>query len=62
MNLLGKVDSLLIIPERPPQARDGPEDHLRQRLAIADDVLRQAVLSISELIKNTGFINPTSRT
>ena len=51
----GKVDSFYCI-ERPPEVRHGPQTTFANAL-IADDVLRQAVVSISELIKNTGFIN-----
>ena len=48
-NLRTKVDSLVIIPN----------DRLKfaNAFEVADDVLRQAVQSISDLIKNTGFIN-----
>ena len=56
-DLLGKVDSLLIIPnDRLKYATDQKVTFVNA-FEIADDVLRQAVVSISDLIKNTGFIN-----
>ena len=52
-----KVDSLVIIPnERLKHATD-QKITFANAFGIADDVLRQAVQSISDLIKNTGFIN-----
>ena len=52
-----KVDSLVIIPnERLKHATD-QKITFANAFEIADDVLRQAVVSISDLIKNTGFIN-----
>lgn len=55
--LISKVDSLLIIPnERLKHATD-QKITLTNAFEIADDVLRQAVTSISDLIKSTGFIN-----
>ena len=55
--LLGRVDSLLIIPnDRLTYATD-QKVTLANAFEIADDVLKQAVTSISDLIKNTGFIN-----
>lgn len=55
--LLGKVDSLLVIPnERLKHATD-QKITFANAFEIADDVLKQAVQSISDLIKNTGFIN-----
>ena len=52
-----KVDSLVIIPnERLKHATD-QKITFANAFEIADDVLRQAVQSISDLIKNTGFIN-----
>jgi cell division protein FtsZ len=56
-NLLGKVDSLLIIPNDRLKHATDQKLTFANAFAIADDVLRQAVVSISELIKNTGFIN-----
>ncbi|NLM84012.1 MAG: cell division protein FtsZ [Clostridiales bacterium] len=56
-NLLGKVDSLLIIPNDRLKHVTDQKITFANAFAIADDVLRQAVLSIAELIKNTGFIN-----
>ncbi|MBQ3103446.1 MAG: cell division protein FtsZ [Oscillospiraceae bacterium] len=55
--LRGKVDSLVIIPnERLKHATD-QKITFANAFEIADDVLRQAVQSISDLIRNTGFIN-----
>ena len=55
--LKDKVDSLVIIPnERLKHATD-QKITFANAFEIADDVLRQAVVSISDLIKNTGFIN-----
>ncbi len=56
-SLLGKVDSLLIIPNDRLKFATDQKLTFANAFAIADDVLRQAVVSISELIKNTGFIN-----
>ena len=55
--LLGKVDSLLIIPNDRLKYATDQKITLANAFEIADDVLRQAVTSISDLIKNTGFIN-----
>jgi len=55
--LLGKVDSLLIIPNDRLKFATDQKITLANAFEIADDVLRQAVTSISDLIKNTGFIN-----
>ena len=55
--LKDKVDSLVIIPnERLKHATD-QKITFANAFAIADDVLRQAVQSISDLINDTGFIN-----
>ena len=55
--LKDKVDSLLIIPnERLKHATD-QKITFANAFEIADDVLRQAVQSISDLIRDTGFIN-----
>ena len=52
-----KVDALVIIPnERLKHATD-QKITFANAFEIADDVLRQAVLSISDLIRETGFIN-----
>ncbi|MGE4483605.1 MAG: cell division protein FtsZ [Oscillospiraceae bacterium] len=56
-NLLGKVDSLLIIPNDRLKHVTDQKITLANGFQIADDVLLQAVTSISDLIKNTGFIN-----
>ena len=55
--LLGKVDSLLIIPNDRLKYATDQKVTLANAFEIADDVLRQAVSSISDLIKNTGLIN-----
>ena len=55
--LLGRVDSLLIIPNDRLKYATDQKITLANAFEIADDVLRQAVTSISDLIKNTGFIN-----
>jgi cell division protein FtsZ len=55
--MLGKVDSLLIIPNDRLKFATDQKVTLANAFEIADDVLRQAVTSISDLIKNTGFIN-----
>jgi len=55
--LLGKVDSLLIIPNDRLKYATDQKVTLANAFDIADDVLHQAVTSISDLIKNTGFIN-----
>ena len=55
--LLGKVDSLLIIPNDRLKFATDQKITLANAFEIADDVLHQAVTSISDLIKNTGFIN-----
>ena len=55
--LKDKVDSLVIIPnERLKHATD-QKITFANAFDIADDVLRQAVQSISDLINDTGFIN-----
>ena len=56
-DLLGRVDSLLIIPNDRLKFATDQKVTLANAFEIADDVLRQAVTSISDLIKNTGFIN-----
>ena len=55
--LLGRVDSLLIIPNDRLKFATDQKVTLANAFEIADDVLLQAVTSISDLIKNTGFIN-----
>lgn len=55
--LLDKVDSLLIIPNDRLKYATDQKVSLANAFEIADDVLRQAVTSISDLITNTGFIN-----
>lgn len=55
--LLTKVDSLLIIPNDRLKFATDQKITLANAFEIADDVLQQAVSSISNLIKNTGFIN-----
>ncbi|MBQ3403803.1 MAG: cell division protein FtsZ [Oscillospiraceae bacterium] len=56
-SLLGKVDSLLIIPNDRLKHATDQKLTFANAFEIADDVLLQAVISIAELIKNTGFIN-----
>lgn len=55
--LLSRVDSLLIIPNDRLKYATDQKVTLANAFEIADDVLHQAVTSISDLIKNTGFIN-----
>ncbi len=55
--LRGKVDSLVIIPNDRLKFATDQKITFANAFGIADDVLRQAVQSISDLIKNTGFIN-----
>ena len=55
--LKGKVDSLVIIPNERLKFATDQKITFNNAFKIADDVLRQAVQSISDLIKNTGFIN-----
>ncbi len=55
--LLGKVDSLLVIPNDRLKFATDQKITMRNAFAIADEVLHQAVTSISGLIKDTGFIN-----
>jgi len=56
-NLLAKVDSLLVIPNDRLKAVSDQRLTFANAFEIADSVLHQAVVSISELIKKTGFIN-----
>ena len=55
--LIGKVDSLLIIPNERLKFASDQKITMMNAFRIADEVLLQAVTSISDLIKNTGFIN-----
>jgi cell division protein FtsZ len=55
--LLGKVDSLLVIPNERLKLVTDEKISFLNGFAIADSVLGQAVVSISELIKTTGLIN-----
>ena len=55
--LRGKVDSLVIIPNERLKFATDQKITFANAFEIADDVLQQAVQSISDLIKNTGFIN-----
>ena len=52
-----RVDSLVIIPNERLKLATDQKITMVNAFEIADDVLRQAVPSISDLIKNTGFIN-----
>ena len=55
--LRAKVDSLVIIPNERLKLASDQKITMLNAFEIADDVLQQAVQSISDLIKNTGFIN-----
>ena len=55
--LSNKVDSLVIIPNERLKLATDQKITMLNAFEIADDVLQQAVQSISDLIKNTGFIN-----
>ena len=55
--LRNKVDSLVIIPNERLKFATDQKITMVNAFEIADDVLQQAVQSISDLIKNTGFIN-----
>lgn len=55
--LKDKVDSLVIIPNDRLKFVTEQKITLANAFEVADDVLQQAVQSISDLIKNTGFIN-----
>ena len=55
--LRNKVDSLVIIPNERLKLATDQKITFANAFEIADDVLRQAVQSISDLIKNTGLIN-----
>ena len=52
-----EVDSLVVIPNDRLKHVTDQKITFTNAFEIADDVLRQAVMSISDLIKNTGFIN-----
>ena len=56
-DLLAKVDSLLIIPNDRLKYASEQKITMFNAFRIADEVLLQAVTSISDLIKQTGFIN-----
>ena len=56
-DLRTKVDSLVIIPNERLKYATDQKITFANAFEIADDVLRQAVQSISDLISNTGFIN-----
>ena len=55
--LRGKVDSLVIIPNERLKYATDQKITFANAFEIADDELRQAVQSISDLIRDTGFIN-----
>ena len=55
--LKDRVDSLVIIPNERLKYATDQKITFRNAFEIADDVLRQAVQSISDLIRDTGFIN-----
>ena len=52
-----QVDSLVIIPNERLKYATDQKITFANAFEIADDVLRQAVQSISDLIRDTGFIN-----
>ena len=56
-DLRTRVDSLVIIPNERLKLATDQKITMLNAFEIADDVLQQAVQSISDLIKNTGFIN-----
>ena len=56
-DLKDKVDSLIIIPNDRLKYVTDQKITFANAFEIADDVLRQAVQSISDLIRDTGFIN-----
>ena len=56
-NLREEVDSLVIIPNERLKYATDQKITFQNAFEIADDVLRQAVQSISDLIRDTGFIN-----
>ena len=56
-DLRDKVDSLVIIPNERLKYATDQKITFANAFEIADDVLRQAVQSISDLIRDTGFIN-----
>ena len=55
--LRNKVDSLVIIPNERLKLASDQKITMLNAFEIADDVLQQAVQSISDLIKKPGFIN-----
>lgn len=55
--LYQKVDSLVIISNDRIKLASNQSITFANAFRIADDVLRQALISISNLIRNTGFIN-----
>ena len=55
--LMAHVDSLIVIPNDRLKYATDQKVTFANAFEIADDVLRQAVVSISDLIKNTGIIN-----
>ncbi len=56
-NLIDKVDSLVVIPNDRLKYVSERKITLTNAFEIADDVLRQAVQAMSDIINNTGFIN-----
>jgi cell division protein FtsZ len=56
-DLRQKVDSLVIIPNERLKYATDQKITFANAFEIADDVLKQAVQSISDLIRETGFIN-----
>ncbi|MDR2665532.1 MAG: cell division protein FtsZ [Oscillospiraceae bacterium] len=56
-SLIGKVDSLFVIPNENLKKVSDQKITLKNAFEIADNVLTQAVSSVAELIKNTDYIN-----
>lgn len=55
--LKGQVDSLIVIPNDKLFTVLGEDATMREAFRAADDVLRNAVAGISEVVTNPGFIN-----
>ena len=56
-NLKGPVDSLIVIENEKLLQNEGAQDTMKAAFAKANDVLRNAVQGVSELITLPGFIN-----
>ncbi|MBO7739766.1 MAG: cell division protein FtsZ [Oscillospiraceae bacterium] len=55
--LLGKVDTLFVIPNEKLKEYSDQKITFANAFEIADSVLHQAVTGIADLLRNTGFIN-----